>query len=164
LTSGKFEFTSADRFNDVRFGRVLSANRQQDLSDIDASSDTDRFPVRMSHTGRQTIGAGTTQHFICSQHVVRVSADTDVVPVLTDCLRQVLVDGNTARLERLGRNLLFFVTNQVTNEREQIDRCLLGTDVKNTNLRFGDTTAIPRLDVRFVLLVSVTTSWTATHG
>jgi len=76
----------------------------------------------------------------------------------------MLVDGNTACLQSLTGNLLLFVADEVGNEGEEIDGGLLVTDIENLDFGFRHTTAVPRLDVRFVLLVSVTTSWTATHG
>merc|ERR1712115_308651 len=93
-----------------------------------------------------------------------MSSDPDVVRVLSDRLRQVLVDGDAARLESFRRNLLLLVANEMCDEREEIDGSLLGSDVEDLDLRFRYTAAVPRLDVRLVLLVSVTASWTATHG
>ena len=58
------------------------------------------------------------------------------------CVGQVLVDGDTAGLECLRGDLLLFVTDQVGYEGEEIDGCLLGTDIVNLDLRFGHTTAV----------------------
>ena len=49
------------------------------------------------------------------------------------------------------------------DEGEEIDGGLLVTDIVDADLRVGHTTAVPRLDVRLVLLVAVATSRTATH-
>jgi hypothetical protein len=76
----------------------------------------------------------------------------------------MLVNGHTAGLESLGRDLLLLVTDQVSDKGKLIDRSLLGTDIKDADLGLGHTTAVPRLDVRLVLLVAVTASWTTTHG
>jgi len=164
LPSGELEFTTADRLDDVTFVGILRADAQQDLAYIDACGNADGLPVRVPHTRRKPIGAGTTQHFVRTQHVERMRAHADVERVLTDMLAQMLVDSNAARFESLGRDLLLLVTHQVGNERELIDRRFLGADIKNTNLRFRYTTTVPGLDVRLVLLVAVATSWTATHG
>jgi hypothetical protein len=92
-----------------------------------------------------------------------VSLDTDVVRVLSDVFGKVLVDSNTACLEGLRGNLLLLVTYKVNNTWEEIYRCSFVTDIVNTDLGFWYTTAVPTLDVGLVLLVAVTTSWTATH-
>ncbi len=71
-----------------------------------------------------------------------VHPHTDVVSILSDGVGQVLVDGDTAGLESLGRNLLLLVADQVGNEREEIDGSFLGSDVVNADLRLRDTTAV----------------------
>jgi hypothetical protein len=96
----------------------------------------------VTHATRQAIGTGTTQHFIGPEDVVGVGADANVVTFLTDILGQVLVNGNAASLEGFRRNLLLFVTDQVSDKGKEIDRRLLGTRVENTNLGFRDTTAL----------------------
>jgi hypothetical protein len=95
--------------------------------------------------------------------VERVSTHTDVVSILSDVLGKVLVDSNTARLKSLRRNLLLLVTYKVSNEWEKIYRCSLVTNIINLDLGLRYSTAVSGLDVRLVLLVTVTTSWTATH-
>ena len=50
------------------------------------------------------------------------------------------------------------------DEREEVDGCRFVSDVVDLDLGFGDSAAVPTLDVGFVLLVTVTTSWTASHG
>jgi hypothetical protein len=93
-----------------------------------------------------------------------VRPHTDVVSLLSDVLDKVLVDSNTACLKSLRRNLLLLVTYKMGYEGEKIDRCQLVTNIVNLDLGLGYTTTIPTLDVGLVLLVTVTTSWTASHG
>lgn len=164
LASGKLEFSSANRFDDVCLAGVLCADAQQDLSDIDTGGNPNGLSVRVSHTRRKPIGTGARKHLVGAQDMEGMGADADVVSVLSDRLGQVLVDGNTAGLKSLGRNLLLLVADQMGHEGEEIDGGLLVANVKDLDLGFWYTTAVPRLDVRLVLLVSVTTSWTATHG
>lgn len=164
LASGKLELSSTNGFDDVGLSSILGANTQQDLADIDTGGNTDRLTVGMSHSRRQSIGTGTRKHFVGTKDVEGVGAHANVVGILSNGLTQVLVDGNTASFEGFRGNLLLLVTDQVGNEWEQIDGGLLVPDIENLNLRFWHTTAVPRLDVRLVLLVSVATSWTATHG
>mmetsp|Transcript_30496 Transcript_30496/g.74067 ORF Transcript_30496/g.74067 Transcript_30496/m.74067 type:complete len:237 (-) Transcript_30496:248-958(-) len=143
LPSGEFELSTTDGLDDVRLVGVLRTDAQQDLTDVDPGGDPDRLPVRVTHPARQTVGTRTTQHLIRPQDVERVGTDTDVVPVLPDVLRQVLVDSDTARLQGLRRDLLLLVAHEVGDEREQIDGRRLGTDVENPDLRFRYTTTIP---------------------
>jgi len=164
LAAGKLEFTTTDRLDDVDLGRVFRADTQQDLSDVDAGSDANGLSVRMPHSGRQPIGPGARKHLVGAKDVEGMGPDADVVRVLSDHFREMLVDGNPAGLEGFARNLLLLVADQVGDEGEEIDGSLLVADVEDLDLGFRYTTAVPRLDVRLVLLVSVATSWTATHG
>mmetsp|Transcript_35914 Transcript_35914/g.86773 ORF Transcript_35914/g.86773 Transcript_35914/m.86773 type:complete len:215 (+) Transcript_35914:354-998(+) len=142
---------------------ILGSDRKKDLSNINTGGNTNGLSVRVTHTGRQTIGSGTRKHLIGSQNMVRVGTHTNVVVILSDSLSQMLIDGNTGSLKSFRRDLLLLVTDQMGDKGKQIDRSLLGTDIVNTDLRFGDTTTVTRLDVRLVLLVTVATSWTTTH-
>ena len=164
LAAGKLEFSAADRLHDVRLGRVLGADAEQDLSDIDTGGNPNGLSVRVPHARGQPIGTGARKHLVGAQDVEGMGANADVVGVLSDRLGQVLVDGDTAGLEGLGRDLLLLVADQMGHKGEEIDGGLLVADVEDLDLRFWYTTAVPRLDVRLVLLVSVATSWTATHG
>mmetsp|Transcript_20380 Transcript_20380/g.26861 ORF Transcript_20380/g.26861 Transcript_20380/m.26861 type:complete len:127 (-) Transcript_20380:70-450(-) len=92
-----------------------------------------------------------------------MGANTDVVGIFSNVLGKMLVDGNTACLECLGGDLLLLVAHKMGNEGEHINGCLFGTHVVNPDLGFGHTTAVPRLDVRLVLLVTVAPGWTTTH-
>ena len=92
-----------------------------------------------------------------------VSTTFDVEGFFTNVLGKMLVDGNTVNFQSLAGNLLLLVAHQVSDEREQIDWGLLGTNIKNTKLRFWDTTPIAILDVLLILLVAVATSWTTAH-
>ena len=163
LATGKLEFSTTNRFNDMGFMGVLGTDREQNLTNVDAGSDANRFTVRVAHTGTQTIGSGTTQHLIGAQDVEGMGANANVVVVFSNVLGQVLVDGDTASLQGFAADLLFLVAHQVCHKGELIDGGLLGARVKDANLGFRDTTAVPTLDVRLVLLVTVATGGTATH-
>ena len=90
--------------------------------------------------------------------------DPDVVGILPNHLGQMFVNGDPAGLEGLGGNLLFFITDQMTDVRKQIDRRTFVTDIKNTNFRFRNATTIPGFDIRFILLVPITPCGTTTHA
>jgi hypothetical protein len=147
----------------MRFVNILGSHGDQNLSNSDTGGDTDWLSVRVTHTGGETISSGARKHFIGSQHMEWVSLDADVVIILSNILDKMLIDRNTASFKRLGGDLLLLITNQVGYERKEIHSSLFGTDIKDPNLRLWDTTTVARLDVGFVLLVTVATGWTATH-
>jgi len=163
LPARELELATTDGLDDVRFTCILAAHRKQNLSNVDTGGNTNGLTVRVPHTAREPIGPGTREHLVGTDDVEGVDADADVVSVLADGLHQVLVDTDTAGLEGLGGDLLLLVAHKMGNEGEEIDGGLLVTDIVNADLRVGDTTAVPRLDVRLVLLVAVATSGTATH-
>lgn len=87
-----------------------------------------------------------------------------MVSVLTDRVGQVLIDGDTACFQCLGGDLLLFVTDQVSDEGEEIDGSFLGSHVVDTDFGFGDTATVAGFDVGLVLLVAVATEGATSHG
>jgi len=90
-----------------------------------------------------------------------MSSDTNVVSILSNVLGEVLVYGNTATrqhgmLQVLQRNSAFLITHEMGNERKEIDCSLLVTNIVNLDLGLWYSTAIPSLDVRLVLILSLT--------
>ena len=57
---------------------VTSANRQENLADVDTSNGSVGLAPRTTHTGLQPIGAGTRQHLIDADDVVGVGADAEM--------------------------------------------------------------------------------------
>jgi len=163
LTAGKLEFATTDRLHNMDLGRVFGTDTQQDLSDVDTGGNADGFSIRMSHSRGQSIGTGTRKHLVGPKDMEGMGPDADVIRILSNHFRKMLVDGDSAGLQGFTGNLLLLVTDQVGDEWKEIDGSLFVADVKNLDLGFRYTTAVPRLDVRLVLLVSVATSWTATH-
>jgi len=94
----------------------------------------------------------------------RVHANTDVVSILANGVGQVLVDSNTACLKGLRGDLLLFIADKMGDKREEIYRSFLGSNVVDFNFGFRHTTAVAGFDVWLVLLVTVATEGTATHG
>ena len=87
-----------------------------------------------------------------------------MVPVLPHSVCEMLVDGDAAGLEGLGGDLLLLVADQVGNKWEEVHGGLLGAHVIDLDLGLGDAAAVPRLDVRLVLLVPVAAERTAARG
>jgi len=86
--------------------------------------------------------------------VERVGADAEVERVLARVLDDVLVGADTGGLERLGRDLLVLVRDEVDAERELVDAGLLATEVEDADLGVRDTAVVPTLGVGLVLAVA----------
>jgi hypothetical protein len=117
----------------------------------------------VTHSTGQAIGTGTGKHLVGTQHMKGMSSDFNVIGILSNGGGQMLVNGNTASLECFAGDLLLFIANQVSDKGKEIDGSLFGANVKDANLTVGNTTAVPTLNVGLILLVTVATSWTATH-
>ena len=63
-----------------------------------------------------------------------VDTDAHVELVFAAVLHHVFVGTDTCRLESLTRQLLILVRNKMDTERELVNRCLLSTQVKDSNL------------------------------
>lgn len=163
LATSELELATTDGLDDMGLGGILGTDGEEDLANVDTGSNANGLTVRVTHTGGETIGSGARKHLVGTKDVEGMGTHADVVSVLTDHLAEVLVDTDTAGLEGLGGDLLLLVAHKVGNEGEEIDGGLLVSDIVNADLRVGHTTAVPRLDVRLVLLVTVATSGTATH-
>lgn len=113
LSSGELELAPTDRLDDVGLGRVLPANGEEDLSDGHARGDADGLAVRVSHARREAIGTGATQHLVRADDVEGMDAHANVIRVLPHGVREMLVDGDAARLKGLARYLLLLVAYQI---------------------------------------------------
>jgi hypothetical protein len=90
--------------------------------------------------------------------VERVSTASDVITFLAGGLHQVLVAGDTSGFKGACSQLLLLIRDKVGNERELINRSLLGSAIINSDLSIRDTAAKAGLNVRLVLLETNATS------
>jgi hypothetical protein len=163
LASGKLEFTATNGFNHMGLVVVLGPDAHQDLPDFDTSRHTNGLSVRVTHSAGESIGSSTRQHLVGAEDVEGMGAYANVEGIFSNVLSQVLVDGDAASFQRFTRDLLLLVAHKMGDKGKLIDGRPFGTHVKNLDLGFGHTTAVPRLDVRLVLLVAVATRGTTTH-
>lgn len=140
---------SSTSIKDVEFERtgVTSTQAHDDLTNVDTGDSAVGLAPGTTHTSLQSIGTGTRQHLVDTDDVEGVGADAQVEGVLSAGLDHVLVGANTGGLEGLRAQLLVLVGHHVDAEREVIDRSLLATEIKDTNLGVGDTTVEPGLGV-----------------
>ncbi len=82
----------------------------------------------------------------------------DISPTPTD-----LVAADPGRLQRLRRQLLILVRDEMDAQRKLIDTGLLAAEVKDADLRIRDPAAETGLWVGLVLAVAVTSGRAATH-
>jgi hypothetical protein len=119
----------------------------QDLANVDTSDKTVGLAESTTHTRLQSIGTSARQHLVDTDDMVGVDADTEMETFLSGNLDEVLVGANTGGFERLGRQLLVLVGDQVDAEREVVYVGLLATQVENADLGIGYTTVEPALGV-----------------
>lgn len=83
--------------------RILAANGEDNLANVDASDGAIRLAPCASHTGLQPISTCTGQHLVDTKDVERVYADSQVERVFASSLCDILVGADTGCLERLAR-------------------------------------------------------------
>ena len=128
--------------------RVASADRHDDLANVDTGDGAVGLAPGTTHTGLQSIGTSARQHLVDADDVVRVDADAEMESFLSSNLDEVLVGANTGGLESLGAQLLELVRHHVDAQREVIDGRALAAKIEDADLGVGDTTVEPRLRVR----------------
>lgn len=126
--------SSSQSLHDDGLVGVLASDGQDDLTDVDSGDLSVRLTPSTSHTLLQPIGTGTRQHLVDSDDVEGVGSDPQVEGVLSGGLDDVLVGTNSSSFQGFGRQLFVFVGDQVATEGEVIDRCLLSTQIVDSDL------------------------------
>jgi hypothetical protein len=134
LATGELELGTAERLEDNGLVVILGTDREDDLTNVNASSSTHGLTVGTTHSGLKSISTGAGQHLVDTQDVEGVETDTHVEGVLSRVLGDVLVGANTTSLEGLGRDLLLLIAEQVDAERELVNVGLLTTQIVDTDL------------------------------
>jgi len=163
LTARELELGTPERLDDVGLVLVLAAHAHHGLTDVHAGNQALGLAKSSSHSGLEPIGSGAGQHFVDADDVERMDAETHVESVLAHELHHVLVGADTRGFQGLGGELFILVGDHVDAKWELIDARLLATQVVNTDLRIGDTSAKPGLGIRFVFAVPIAPRRPATH-
>ena len=163
LATGELELGTAKRLNSDAEIVIPAPDRKENLSNLDPSNAASGLAVCVPHTSLEPIGTSARKHLVDAEDVEGVRPDAEVEAFLASASHKVLVARNTGSLECLGGDLLTLVRKHVNDGGEHVDTSGLVTDIEDANLRLGDTTKVPRLDVRLVLAVPVAASGTATH-
>merc|ERR1719152_704878 len=143
---------------------VLRAHADDRLADGHARRALHGLAVRVAHARRQPIRAGAGKHLVLPDDVEGMSPRANVVRLLAAHLDEVLVAGDARRLQRVRRDLLLLVGDQMGHEGELVDGRLFVAAVENADLRVRHAAAVPRLDVGLVLLEARAARGAAAHG
>lgn len=135
LTTRELVLGTTKTLDDVSLGSGLGTDGEDDLTDVDTGTDTDRLTESSSHSGLQTIGTGTGKHLVDTENVVWVTSDTHVEGLTTNVDVHVLVDDNTSSFQTFGTELFVLTRDKVDADREGLDRGLLASDIEDGNLR-----------------------------
>jgi len=155
LATRELVLGTTKRLDHVSLVSDLGADGDEDLTDLNTGNHTVGLSESMTHTGLETISSSTRKHFVDTENVVGVSTDTHVEVILSDVVLHVLVDDNTGGFESFRGDLLLLSRAKVDGGREEIGSGELVTDIVDSDLGIGDTTAVSGLDVRLVLTVAV---------
>ena len=139
---------ATQRLNGIGAEVITRADRQEHLANVHTSHETVWLTEGATHTRLQTVSTGAGKHLVDTDDVVRVNTDTQVERILTGRLGHVLVSTDTRGLQSLGRDLLVLVTDQVHTEWEFVYRCLLTTQIVDTDLWVWHTTVVPGLGLK----------------
>jgi hypothetical protein len=104
---------SSERLKSVGAERILCADGQNDLADVDAGNESVGLSESTTHTSLKPISSSARQHLVDADDVIRVGADAEMEGFLSGGLDHVLVGANTGGLESLRRQLLVLVGHKV---------------------------------------------------
>jgi hypothetical protein len=152
----------------------LAPDGEEGLSDGDSGSPFDGFSVRSSHSGLETIGPRTRKHLVYTDNVPRVHSASHMESVFSRVFRQIFVRCDTrcfqsvrsyllSKFYKYLSILLLFVRNDVHRAREFVTQSFFPSYIIYSDFRVRHSSAVSRLRIRFVLLISVAFSWSSTH-
>ena len=154
---------SSQSFNNNVFVGVFGSTRENNLTNVNSGSQTVRFTPSTSHTLLQSIGTGTRQHFVDSQNMEWMDSDSQMESISPNGFGDVFVSTNTSSFQSFRRQLFQFVGNQMNTQWKFINSGLFFTQIENSDFWIWNSSVVSRFWVRFVFLVSVTSSWSSSH-
>ena len=92
LASGELELGPPECLDDGILMLVVSPDRHEGLSDVDASANTLGLAKGAPHSGLEPISPSARQHFVDPEDVEGVDTDLDVELILGGVLHHVLKD------------------------------------------------------------------------
>jgi hypothetical protein len=164
LTAGELVLSAAESFDGGSTVGITSADREDDLADVDTGDGAVGLAEGATHASLQSIGTSARQHLVDADNVVRVSAHTHVETFLAGNLDEILVGADARSLEGFGAQLLILVGHQVDAGREFIDIRTFTAQIEDADLGVWHTTVEAGFRVWLVLAVAVAPRWTTSHG
>lgn len=135
LTASELVTGAAKSLHDDRTVVLPSADREEDLADVDSGHGVVRLAVGTTHACLEPVGTSARKHLVDTDDVERVDTDTEVERILARSLGDVLVGANASSFECLRGDLLVLVTDKVAAEGEVVNACLLAAEVKDADLK-----------------------------
>merc|ERR1719510_2096285 len=163
LTARELELGAPESLDNLVLELVVGPHRDENLANLDSGSSAVSLSKGASHSSLEPIGSGTGQHFVDPQHVEGVNPDPDVESILAAVLDEVLVAADTPSLESLRGELLQLVRHQVDGQREFVNSGLLTSQVKDPDLRIGDTAVKSALGIGLVFAVAIALGRSPSH-
>jgi len=103
LATREFVLAPSQSFQSGGTVRITGTDRQEDLTNVDASDGSVGLTPSTTHTSLKPIRSGTRQHLVDADDVERVGANPQVETILSGNLYKVLVGADTGSLESLRR-------------------------------------------------------------
>ena len=163
LSARELHHSSSEGFLSMSKILRINSDGNQDGSNVDSCSLTEWLSEGTSHTLLESISSSTWKHFVNSENVPRVNSDSHVECVLTSFSLHVLVGSNSSGFKSFWWNLFFFSWDHVNAAWELVELSSLLSNVVNSELRIGDTSAISGFRVWLSLLISIAPERSSSH-
>lgn len=125
LSTGELVLATTETFYGIGKHVGASANRHENLVDMNTGDTSVSFSVSVTHTGLETkqlerkinarknepIGTSARKHFVNAENMERMDANANVERFTTSSLGKVLVSADTSSLKRLRGNLFQLTVN-----------------------------------------------------
>ena len=96
LTTGELHLSTTESFDGDLLLVILATNGDDRLANAHTSNKTVGLTVGMTHTGLESIGAGTGKHLVDTSDMEGMATNSHVEGILTTVLDEVLVSSNTS--------------------------------------------------------------------
>lgn len=141
----------------------LGSKGHKDLIDSDTGGLDVWLTESTSHTLLESISTSAGQHLVDTDGVPWMWSNSKMESVLGGVGDHVFVGSNTGGLKRFRTDHFLLLGDKMDGNWEVVPLRLLLTTIIDTDLGVWHTTIVARLGVWLVLLVSVATSWSASH-
>ena len=139
------------------------AHREDNLVNGSTGYHSQGLAEGVTHSRGQPICPSTAQHFVLTDNMEGMKADSHVESIFSSHLEHVLVDDDTSSLQALRAQLLVLSAHQMHGEGEVIRRGTASANIEDGDLGIRHTSQVATLDVWLVFAISVASRRPATH-